>query len=187
MLARCLRPFVALAVLIVILVLMLYNKWPSISHPSSLSLQVPTSASASSQQISEHPKHIGHAEHIGHPHAGYTEGAYFEIFSLSTSDRKYFKIDFSPRRGINANAIPHPTLDDSWVIVGQLDDHSLENSVWFAELVCTATFKSGVLSCVDTPLILSIGKPPVRVYLCNRHSNSRLTFCGRVMAIVLVM
>jgi hypothetical protein len=170
MLARALlRPsFVAAAVFIVTLVFTLYG-WPGLYLPSSLPLRVPSSALASQQTSKGEPKHIGH------PHAGYTEGAHHEIFSVSTSDRKYFKIDFSPRRGVNPNAIPHPTLKDHWVLVGQLDDHPLEDSVWFGELVCTATFKGGVLSCVDSPLVLSIGKTPVRAYLHHRDSEARLT------------
>jgi hypothetical protein len=171
MLARCLlRPFVPLAVFMVILVLTLYS-WPSISPPSSPTSQPLDSSSTSSQQTFK-----GEPKHIGHPYAGYTEGAHREIFSVSTADRKYFKIDFSPRRGINPNAIPHPTLKDHWVIVGQLDDHPLGGSVWFAELVCTASFKGEVLTCIDPPLVLSIGKTPVRAYLHDRDSELRPNF-----------
>jgi hypothetical protein len=132
-----LRPFVIFTVLIVIMVLALYG-WPVI----------PLGTSA------------GFPQPIGHPHSGHPEAGYREIFSMSTPDGKYFTVDFSPRRGINPNAIPHPTLEHHWVIVGQLDDHRLGNSVWFAELECTATFKGGVLSCIDPPLVLSIGRRP---------------------------
>lgn len=164
MLARgLLRPFVALTVLIVVLVTILY-RWPALS--SSNPLQGSSGEPTSSLDTSEAP----------HQHAGYTEAGYREIFSTSTRDRRYFKVDFSPRRGINPNAIPHPTLKDHWVIVGQLDDHQIENSVWFAELVCTATFEQGTLLCVDTPLILSIGKTPVSPIFYNRDHEGRLTF-----------
>jgi hypothetical protein len=159
MLARgLLRPFVILPlVFIFVLILALYG-WPSISLLPGIPMQKPSSDAISSPAQAQH-------EHIGHPYSGYTEGAYREIFSVSTPDKKYFPIDFSPRRGINPNAIPHPTLKDHWVIVGQLDDHVLEISAWLAELVCTATFKDGALSCIDSPLLLSIGKTPVRAYL----------------------
>jgi hypothetical protein len=137
-------------VLLIFLVLALYGR------PSTLLPTSPTSASASSQTAVEHLKHIGH------PYAGYTEGAYREIFSVSTSDRKYFKIDFSPRRGMNPNVIPHPTLENTWFIVAQLDDHAVEGTVWSAELVCTAGFTGGKLKCREAPLVLTIGKTPVR-------------------------
>lgn len=168
MLARGLRPFVALAVLIVVLVLVLY-RWRATSLSSSIPFQGSTGLPASS------PETEGLPQHTDHRHSGYTEARYHEIFSASTPDRRYFKVDFAPRRGINPNAIPHPTLADRWVLVGQLDDHQLENSVWLAELVCTATFKSGVLSCIDSPLILSIGKTPVRVFRYNRDCEGKLT------------
>lgn len=148
------RPSLTLIVLTTILVLIVYG-WPWVSLP----LPSSSSASVPQKQVSE-----AQPNHIGHPHAGYTEVEHREIFSVSTPDRKYFKIDFAPRRGINPNAIPHPTLKDHWFIVGQLDDHPQETSVWFAELVCTATLKGSLLSCVDTPLVLTIGKTPVRVY-----------------------
>lgn len=162
---RLSRPTIALAVFIVILLLALYG-WHSIPLP----LRHQSSPPILSQEISE-----GQPKHVGHPNAGYTAGAHHEIFSVSTTDRKYFKIDFSPRSGINPNAIPHPTLKDHWVIVGQLDDHLLDISVWLAELVCTATFKGGVLSCINAPLILSIGKTPVSAYLHNKYTEARLT------------
>lgn len=185
------RPFVVPAVFIVILFLTLY-RWhlapvpsrdsssvsppPQASEPASPpppqespeasppSQQKSDALSPLSQQASELPKHVGH------PNSGYTEGAHREIFSVSTSDRKYFNIDFSPRRGVNPNAIPHPTLEDHWIIVGQLDDHKLDITVWLAELVCTATFTNGALSCVEPPLILSIGKTPVRTYPSPRKT-----------------
>lgn len=147
------RPFLTLVVLIAILVVVC--RWPSVSFPlpSSSGTSVPQTQASEAE-----PKHIGH------PHAGYTEGEYRELLSVSTPDKKYFKIDFSPRRGINPNAISHPTLKDHWFIVGQLDDHPHDASVWFAELICTATLRGSVLSCVDSPLVLTIGKTPVRVY-----------------------
>lgn len=99
-------------------------------------------------------------QEVGHPIAGYTEGAYDEIFSVSTPDKKYFKIVFDKKQSINPNAIPHPFLDDTWVIVSQLQRSDVKNSVWFAELVCNAAFKDGNLSCVEAPSILPLTKTP---------------------------
>lgn len=95
----------------------------------------------------------------------YSDDSRREIFSASTADKKYFKINFHPFNAINANAIPHPTLENTWIVVAQLDDHSVKDSVWFAELFCNAAFKGGELSCIDPPLILSIGNTPVRARL----------------------
>lgn len=154
MLAR--GPFrlsLTLFVLTAILVIVYQRHSVSLPLPSSSGVSVPQ------KQASE-----AKSNHIGHPYAGYTEGEYREILSVSTPDGKYFKIDFSPRRGINPNAIPHPTLKDHWFIVGQLDDHPQDiTSVWFAELICVAALEGSVLSCVESPLVLTIGKTPVRV------------------------
>lgn len=99
------------------------------------------------------PNYVSHA---------YNETACREIFSVSTSDKKYFKIDFHPFSAINPNAIPHPHLANTWIIVAQLKHNFVKEAVWFAELSCAATFsQGGTLSCIDPPLILSIGKTPV--------------------------
>lgn len=97
-----------------------------------------------------------------HP-AGYVEGAYQDLFSLSTPDKKYFKIVFDRKRSINPNAIPHPFLENTWIIVSQQQRSDLEKTVWFAELICNAVFKNnGELGCVEPPMILPISKTPVR-------------------------
>lgn len=151
------RVFVVPAALIVIILLTLFG-WPS-----RLPFQRPTSPLVSTSQSQRTSTPEGQQpKHIGHPQAGYAAGAYREILSVSTADRKFFKIDFSPHRGINPNVIPHPTLKDHWLVMGMFDSHVVENSAWSAELVCTATFKGDVLACIDPPLILSIGKTPVR-------------------------
>jgi hypothetical protein len=97
-----------------------------------------------------------------HP-AGYVEGAYRDLFSLSTPDKKYFPIVFDRKQSINPNAIPHPFLDNTWIIVSQQQRSDLEKTVWFAELICNAVFKNnGELACVEPPMILPISKTPVR-------------------------
>ncbi|KAI9692328.1 MAG: hypothetical protein M1822_006559 [Bathelium mastoideum] len=79
-----------------------------------------------------------------------------EVFSLSTADRKYFKIKFGDMEAMNPNIIPHPTLDDTWIIVAQDQKSAMTNSVWFSELVCNAAFKNDVLECIFPPTILPI-------------------------------
>jgi hypothetical protein len=97
--------------------------------------------------------------------SGYVPGTYQDLFSASTSNKKYFPVVFDRQHSINPNAIPHPTLNDTWIIVSQLQRSEVENTVWFAELVCNAVFKeSGELACVDPPFILPISTTPVRTY-----------------------
>ena len=42
-----------------------------------------------------------------------------EVFSASTEDKKYFAIDFGGEQAINPSIIPHPVLEDTWIIVAQ--------------------------------------------------------------------
>ena len=81
---------------------------------------------------------------------------HIRLFSASTKDGKYFPIDFGSRTAINPNIIPHPSLDDTWIVVAMQEKSSLKNSVWFAELVCNAALKDDKLSCIDPPLIMPI-------------------------------
>lgn len=89
-----------------------------------------------------------------------------EVFSVSTQNRKYFTIDFGPHyKAINPSIIPHPTLNDIWIVVAQRI-RSGSNSVFNVELVCDAVFVEGeeddtktkntILRCIDPPLILPI-------------------------------
>jgi hypothetical protein len=182
---RYLLPFIGSIVAILFLIFSLYGQspaiLPSIKNPSS---EGSTVKNPSSQDSTVHnPSSDGSSgksqtpetppKHIGHPIGGYTEGAYHEIFSVSTADKKYFKIKFHEHSGINPNAIPHPNLENTWVIVAQLNDrHSLWESVWFAELVCNAAFKGENLECIKPPFILPIGKTPVRAYLLDKDSET---------------
>ena len=83
-----------------------------------------------------------------------------KVFSVSTADKKYFRIKFGEREAINPNIIPHPSLNDTWIIVAQQQRSSVKSSVWFAELVCNAVFKNDALECVDSPMILPITTAP---------------------------
>ena len=162
---RRLLQFVGPLIILIWLIAKLSGK-SLVSLPSVSSL---SSKDSSGGQASETaPKHVGH------PFAGYTEGAYRKIFSVSTSDKKYFKIKFHQRKSINPNAIPHPTLENTWIIVSQLLDHSIENSVFFVELSCNAVFKGGVLSCIDPPFILPIGRTRVRIYYQGENSSTNV-------------
>lgn len=78
------------------------------------------------------------------------------VYSVSTADQKYFPIVFGQQEALNPNIIPHPTLNDTWIIVAVKSKSPVENSVWAAELVCNAVFKHDTLACVEPPEILPI-------------------------------
>ncbi|RAH76238.1 hypothetical protein BO86DRAFT_393579 [Aspergillus japonicus CBS 114.51] len=95
-----------------------------------------------------------------------------QVFSASTPNQKYFHIDFNERDGFNPSVIPHPVLDDRWIITAQLARNRSETeplSVWSAELVCTAAFQNQgrTLRCVDQPLILPIAATATDPTRCN--------------------
>jgi hypothetical protein len=79
-----------------------------------------------------------------------------QLFSSATKTGKYFPIDFGSRKASNPNIIPHPSLDDTWIIIAVQEKSSLKGSVWFAELVCNAVFEDDKLVCVDPPLIMPV-------------------------------
>lgn len=81
-----------------------------------------------------------------------------EIFSLSTNDHKFFTIDFGQEQAMNPNIIPHPTIDNTWVVVAQLiHDDKIDT---FAEIVCEAVFQDHALRCLHAPTILPIAATP---------------------------
>ncbi|KAJ5782582.1 hypothetical protein N7457_004356 [Penicillium paradoxum] len=84
------------------------------------------------------------------------------IYSVSSLDQKYFRIDFGSRSSLNPSIIPHPELPDTWIITAQAQHRKpvpgRTASVWYAELVCNAAFSDDkrVLSCLEPPLQLPI-------------------------------
>lgn len=77
-----------------------------------------------------------------------------EIFSLSTPDRGFFQIDFDDVKGMNPNIIPHPELDDTWIVVAQ---QLMDSPSWrFSEIICDARFENGTLRCIKPPKVLPI-------------------------------
>ncbi|KAI1138416.1 hypothetical protein F5Y05DRAFT_38873 [Hypoxylon sp. FL0543] len=83
---------------------------------------------------------------------------HIELFSVSTPDRKYFKLRLGDKQSINPNIIPHPILENTWTIVAQLHDPGDTAAAEFAELACDAVFdvNTGELSCVFPPIVLPI-------------------------------
>ncbi|KAF6807327.1 hypothetical protein CMUS01_14144 [Colletotrichum musicola] len=80
---------------------------------------------------------------------------HLEVFSLSTPDKKFFPIRFGDEDAMNPNIIPHPILDDTFIIVAQrrkVNDNTAEH----VELVCNAIFGPEGLACVAAPTVLPI-------------------------------
>ncbi|KAI0100459.1 hypothetical protein F4776DRAFT_658285 [Hypoxylon sp. NC0597] len=80
------------------------------------------------------------------------------LFSVTTPDRKYFKLKFGDQLGINPNIIPHPILENTWTIVAQHHDPVNMAPPRFVEITCDAVFdaNNSELCCVFPPIALSI-------------------------------
>jgi hypothetical protein len=123
--------------------------------------QQPSLPSSSSSSSASRSRFIGpHGEIIGfQPPAEVTPlGAgqvpHTEISSVSTRDRNYFPIRMGSAKVLNPNIIPHPRLEQAWIVVAQkVGNHdgggdgvpAVEPSL---ELVCTAMFIDGALTCI---------------------------------------
>ena len=79
---------------------------------------------------------------------------YQTISSQSTADGTFFSIDFGGKIAFNPNIIPHPSLDDTWIIVAQ--EVRAYDSDDFVELFCDAVFQRDVLQCLEPPVALPI-------------------------------
>ncbi|OTA86131.1 hypothetical protein M434DRAFT_82348 [Hypoxylon sp. CO27-5] len=80
------------------------------------------------------------------------------LFSVTTPDRKYFKLKFGDKLGMNPNIIPHPILKNTWTIVAQHHDPVNMAPAPFVEISCDAVFNvdNSELSCVFPPIDLAI-------------------------------
>lgn len=79
-----------------------------------------------------------------------------EVHSVSTLSKGFFPIDFGTEEGFNPSIIPHPSLENTWIVVAQHRRNSSSKSVWFTELTCNAIFERDALKCVSPPTILPI-------------------------------
>lgn len=79
-----------------------------------------------------------------------------KLYSISTSDREYFRIDWgSEHKAYNPNIIPHPTRTDTYIIAGhqvQVQEGLFDNN----EIACNAKFTDGILKCTDIPSPLPV-------------------------------
>ncbi|KAI6711712.1 hypothetical protein PZA11_006327 [Diplocarpon coronariae] len=100
------------------------------------------------------PKQAGN---ISPPRAPDGSLSHVVLRSLSTPDHRYFPLRFGGHpKFLNPNILPHPSFNDTWIIVAQRGASPLPSSIWFSELVCNAQFRSGALACVEVPAILPI-------------------------------
>lgn len=167
-----LLPFFGPLVLLLFLGLRLYDR-SSVKLPtfggaskdasSALKTTTPAQVPAPAPALGGPAKKPAEDAKQGAQPAGHADEKYREIFSVSTSDKKYFPVVFDRQHAINPNAIPHPTLNDTWIIVSQLQRSEVENTVWYAELICNAVFEKDKLSCIDPPFILPLSKTPVSI------------------------
>lgn len=79
-----------------------------------------------------------------------------EIFSISTPDQKFFYLRFGDRRAMNPNILPHPLVEDRWIIVAQQYKLPSDQKNLFLELFCSAKFRQDTLECTDPPAVLPI-------------------------------
>jgi hypothetical protein len=96
----------------------------------------------------------------GHDH----QETHREIFSLSTAAKKYFPIKFGTQDAFNPNIIPHPTRDNTYIIVGQKVTEPNDPKFNFFEVGCEAVLLDGTLRCLDNvaailPIAPTIGSP----------------------------
>lgn len=68
-----------------------------------------------------------------------------ELQSVTTQDRKFFRIKFGTEVTFNPNILPHPHHESTWIIVAQRGG-VVQPSI---ELVCNAKFINDTLMCMD--------------------------------------
>ncbi|OHE96228.1 hypothetical protein CORC01_08446 [Colletotrichum orchidophilum] len=78
-----------------------------------------------------------------------------EIFSTSTFNKKFFTIRFGDEAAINPNVIPHPSIENTFIIIAQKRKTHGDTSE-HVELVCNAVFTLEGLICLEAPTALPI-------------------------------
>lgn len=98
-----------------------------------------------------------------------------ELFSMTTSDGRYWMVDYSPWPTYNPNFVPHPKKNDTWITVAQYHKTEKDNQIWFTQVVCEAQFTDTALKCTHPPWIVPI--PPTWSEKCEgeiSHFNFNL-------------
>ena len=142
---ECTPSFLVLLFVIFIFVSFTFYDWNEISS-LPINRILPLNGDLSDPISSDEPAIID---------ADVSPSLYREVYSVSTADKKYFLIDFVDQRAINPNIIPHPFLEDTWVIVAQR--HVPGEHRVFVQVACNAVFQNGTLRCVGSAFNLPIG------------------------------
>ncbi|KAK4225171.1 hypothetical protein QBC38DRAFT_270093 [Podospora fimiseda] len=83
-----------------------------------------------------------------------------EIFSLTTPNKTFFEIRFGDVPVFNPNILPHPTEDDTWIIMGQkwVSHEDIALGLIAYEMGCKARFtvNGEELKCIEDPEPLPI-------------------------------
>jgi hypothetical protein len=115
---------------------------PRPSTPTALPEQpadIPTSPSSSSSDVAVPPDSSHHV-----------------LYSLSSPDKRFFRVKFGQYSAINPNIIPRPGIEDEYIIVAQ-KNQTFDLSPFFYEVACVAKFTaSGDLDCIHLPHTLPI-------------------------------
>ncbi|KAK4160407.1 hypothetical protein QBC43DRAFT_347310 [Cladorrhinum sp. PSN259] len=76
-----------------------------------------------------------------------------EIFSVSNPNKTFFEIRFGDVPVFNPNILPHPTEDDTWIIMGQkwVSHDDIAVGLIAYEVGCKAKFIEHELRCIETP------------------------------------
>ena len=109
---------------------------------------------------------------------------YREIFSLTTTDRKFIPIFTGNTKVYNPNIIPHPTEHDLWIIVAQHEQSGEEITI-SEQVTCNGGLLNGVMVCTADPEVLPIehsipGRCEGDIAYFNFRSGPRdaRMFCG---------
>ncbi|KAK1756367.1 hypothetical protein QBC47DRAFT_185136 [Echria macrotheca] len=141
---------------------------PAIPKPGQE--QLPSTGDSSAKTPSHGSMTHGHGgTNVDLPKGDTGDGTHIELFSLSTADKKYFSIKFGNLTAFNPNIIPHPTLNDTYIIVGQKTSEGDPQMVFF-EIGCNATFVDGTLQCTEeTPNFLPVAATKADQDRCEGH------------------
>lgn len=147
---KALKRLVLVIGLLVALLLVSANLWHS--HADSLRLQVSTLFGKTKPAKQDNN---GTDRKPLPPH----NETHNEIFSASTPARGHFDIRFG-EFAFNPNIIPHPSRDETWVIMAQLRNHSSARNGLNEEVGCNAQFVDGTLVCIDKLRVFPIAPTP---------------------------
>ncbi|KAI0160073.1 hypothetical protein GGR52DRAFT_564192 [Hypoxylon sp. FL1284] len=120
----------------------------SIDRPGSLPTPLVDSNGVNNEDVEDSNGHF--VSNLNETHV--------ELFSISTPNKEYFRLNFGDKLAINPNIIPHPLLEDTWIMIAQQYDPLDTTHMQFVELACDAAFDEthSQLRCLFPPTSLPI-------------------------------